>query len=261
MAVRALDRSSGGVVTLDARGVRLRLPRQRLQEPGAGPLPDPLGDLPARARRRPGRPLRRAGAPPRGAAGSPRRRSRRCGPPSWRCGGRKSMVLDDAADENRRSCGSFFVNPIVRAADAARVEARAGDPAMPRWPERGRPGQAVGRLADRARRLPPRRVGRPGRALHPPLARARRPRGRVRPATSCGSPGASGGGRDALRRPPGPEPVFWGFARLEDGLPAGPGVGSPTTLPDGTRLADSRAGSWLLLRRILQGLSSAGSRS
>ena len=29
----------------------------------------------------------------------------------------KSMVLDDATDENRRSCGSFFVNPVVSAAD------------------------------------------------------------------------------------------------------------------------------------------------
>lgn len=47
----------------------------------------------------------------------------------------KSMVLDDPSDPNRRSCGSFFVNPVVAAAEAARVEALAGDPAMPRWPE------------------------------------------------------------------------------------------------------------------------------
>jgi len=47
----------------------------------------------------------------------------------------KSMVLDDPADENRRSCGSFFVNPVVTAATCAEVEARALDPAMPRWPE------------------------------------------------------------------------------------------------------------------------------
>ena len=44
----------------------------------------------------------------------------------------KSMVLDPG-DENRRSCGSFFVNPIVSAALAPQIEARAGD-AMPRWP-------------------------------------------------------------------------------------------------------------------------------
>jgi UDP-N-acetylmuramate dehydrogenase len=47
----------------------------------------------------------------------------------------KSMVLDDAADPNRRSCGSFFLNPIVDPAAAAAAAARAGDPAMPRWPQ------------------------------------------------------------------------------------------------------------------------------
>src|SRR2546426_7950346 len=44
----------------------------------------------------------------------------------------KSMVLDPR-DPNRRSCGSFFTNPIVSAADCARVEALTRDPAMPRW--------------------------------------------------------------------------------------------------------------------------------
>ena len=47
----------------------------------------------------------------------------------------KSMVLDDPADPNRRSCGSFFLNPIVAAAQAAVIVARAADPAMPRWPQ------------------------------------------------------------------------------------------------------------------------------
>jgi UDP-N-acetylmuramate dehydrogenase len=46
----------------------------------------------------------------------------------------KSMVLDPA-DPNRRSCGSFFLNPIVPAAELARIEARVADPAMPRWPQ------------------------------------------------------------------------------------------------------------------------------
>ena len=47
----------------------------------------------------------------------------------------KSMVLDDPGDPNRRSCGSFFLNPIVDAAQAASVTERSGDPAMPRWPQ------------------------------------------------------------------------------------------------------------------------------
>jgi len=44
----------------------------------------------------------------------------------------KSMVLDPA-DPNRRSCGSFFMNPIVTPAHADKVAARAGAAAMPRW--------------------------------------------------------------------------------------------------------------------------------
>lgn len=47
----------------------------------------------------------------------------------------KSMVLDDPHDPNRRSCGSFFTNPIVTPAELARVEGRVKDPAMPRWPQ------------------------------------------------------------------------------------------------------------------------------
>lgn len=46
----------------------------------------------------------------------------------------KSMVIDPG-DENRRSCGSFFTNAIVKAAEADRVAETAGEPAMPRWPE------------------------------------------------------------------------------------------------------------------------------
>jgi UDP-N-acetylmuramate dehydrogenase len=46
----------------------------------------------------------------------------------------KSMVLD-GADPNRRSCGSFFLNPIVTGAELQRIEDRGRfDPAMPRWP-------------------------------------------------------------------------------------------------------------------------------
>ena len=46
----------------------------------------------------------------------------------------KSMVLDPG-DPNRRSCGSFFTNPIVTAADAEQVVRRAGEATMPRWPQ------------------------------------------------------------------------------------------------------------------------------
>ena len=43
----------------------------------------------------------------------------------------KSMVLD-AADPNRRSCGSFFMNPIVHAAHARDIATRIGT-GMPHW--------------------------------------------------------------------------------------------------------------------------------
>jgi UDP-N-acetylmuramate dehydrogenase len=51
----------------------------------------------------------------------------------------KSMLLD-ASDPNGRSCGSFFVNPIVGAAHAAAIVSRAGDQEVPRW------GQPDGRV-------------------------------------------------------------------------------------------------------------------
>jgi UDP-N-acetylmuramate dehydrogenase len=45
------------------------------------------------------------------------------------------MVLD-AADENRRSCGSFFLNPLVTADHLRRLERRGSlDATAPRWPE------------------------------------------------------------------------------------------------------------------------------
>jgi len=45
----------------------------------------------------------------------------------------KSMVLDPH-DDNRRSCGSFFTNPIIAGDAFGGVAARAGDASMPRWP-------------------------------------------------------------------------------------------------------------------------------
>jgi UDP-N-acetylmuramate dehydrogenase len=47
----------------------------------------------------------------------------------------KSMVIDEQPDPNRRSCGSFFLNPILDPPQAEAVAARAGEAAMPRWPQ------------------------------------------------------------------------------------------------------------------------------
>ena len=46
----------------------------------------------------------------------------------------KSMVIE-ADDENRRSCGSFFTNAVVTAAEAERVAGIAGEADVPRWPQ------------------------------------------------------------------------------------------------------------------------------
>jgi UDP-N-acetylmuramate dehydrogenase len=46
----------------------------------------------------------------------------------------KSMVLDPG-DPNARSCGSFFLNPIVTPDALALIDARAAGLSMPRWPQ------------------------------------------------------------------------------------------------------------------------------
>lgn len=45
----------------------------------------------------------------------------------------KSMLYD-TKDENGRSCGSFFVNPVIASEDAARVRERAAGAEIPSWP-------------------------------------------------------------------------------------------------------------------------------
>ena len=67
----------------------------------------------------------------------------------------KKSMLVTAGDPNRRSVGSFFTNPVVEAAEAEAVAARAGDDGatMPRWPAadgRGRVKLSAGWLIERA---------------------------------------------------------------------------------------------------------------
>ncbi|MBI1733618.1 MAG: UDP-N-acetylmuramate dehydrogenase [Candidatus Rokubacteria bacterium] len=62
----------------------------------------------------------------------------------------KSMVIDPG-DPNRRSCGSFFTNPVVPADALPGIEARVGGATMPRWPERdGRVKLSAAWLIERA---------------------------------------------------------------------------------------------------------------
>ena len=116
----------------------------------------------------------------------------------------KSMVIRED-DPNRRSVGSFFTNPIVSAADAAAVAARsgAGDADAP-LAGVGRPGEALGRLADRAGRLREGPATRPGRDLVGPRAGAGPPRGGHHRRAFDAGPRDPRRRPDALRRHPGP---------------------------------------------------------
>ena len=152
-AVRVLERGTWQTRALSPEDVRVRLPGQQLQA-GAGPLRGPGRHLRAAPGRR--RPPCATGSWPRAwpAPAPPRRlpRSPTRAPPCWRCGPKKSMLVT-AGDPNRRSVGSFFTNPIVEAAEAEAVAARAGDDgaSMPRWPAGdGRVKLSAGWLIERA---------------------------------------------------------------------------------------------------------------
>ncbi len=148
-AVRALDRKSDRVVTLDpgACGFAYRDSRFKSGEPGRYVV------LAVTYRLRPG------GKPTVSYADVERalaaRGSRKPGLADVRRSvldirRAKSMVLD-AADPNSRSCGSFFLNPIVDTATFARIERAVDNPGMPRWYERdGRVKLSAAWLIERA---------------------------------------------------------------------------------------------------------------
>jgi UDP-N-acetylmuramate dehydrogenase len=133
VAVRALDREHGAIVTLGADACAFRY-RDSMLKSGA---PDRYAVVSVTYRLAPGgRPRLRYAELERHLAArgiaAPSLADVRDGVVAIRRA--KSMVLDPA-DPNRRSCGSFFLNPVVAPEFAEAVEARAGDPAMPRWPE------------------------------------------------------------------------------------------------------------------------------
>ena len=126
----------------------------------------------------------------------------------------KSMVLDPG-DPNRRSCGSFFVNPVLAAADAARVAALAGDAGMPRWPEPdGRVKLSAAWLIERAGFRRGERAGAVGLSTRHTLAIVCHDGARAGDVA-----GFARRVRDGVAERFGvrlaPEPVFWGPVSLD----------------------------------------------
>jgi UDP-N-acetylmuramate dehydrogenase len=142
----------------------------------------------------------------------------------------KSMVLDEG-DENRRSCGSFFLNPLVSAEEAARVALVAGGSAMPRWADSGgRVKLSAAWLIEQAgfRRGEP--AGPVGLSTRHALAIVAREGATARDVVAFGGVVRAGvEARFGVRLRP--EPVFWGFGAAPDGLPdadrAAPGAVKP----------------------------------
>jgi UDP-N-acetylmuramate dehydrogenase len=133
----------------------------------------------------------------------------------------KSMVLDPA-DPNARSCGSFFLNPVVEATTAAQVADAAGDPAMPSWIEAdGRVKLSAAWLIERAGFQRGQQDGAVGLSTRHSLAVVVHAGARAADVVRFGRRL-----QDAVAGRYGiclvPEPVFWGFGRLTGGLPADP---------------------------------------
>ena len=125
----------------------------------------------------------------------------------------KSMVLDPR-DANRRSCGSFFTNPIIPGAELAAVESRAGNRAMPRWPLPG--GQvklSAAWLIERAGYTRGRADGPVGLSTNHALAIVAHDGARARDVVAFARRVQTAvADRFGVRLTP--EPVFWGVAAL-----------------------------------------------
>ena len=125
----------------------------------------------------------------------------------------KSMVLDDG-DPNRRSCGSFFMNPIVHPAHARSIASRIGA-AMPQWthPD-GRVKLSAAWLIERAGFARGERTGAVGLSTRHTLAIVCHDRARARDVVAFARRI-----RDAVAERFEirlvPEPVLWGGLSLE----------------------------------------------
>jgi UDP-N-acetylmuramate dehydrogenase len=126
----------------------------------------------------------------------------------------KSMVID-AADPNRRSCGSFFMNPIVAPDHAERVAARVNG-AMPRWQQPdGRVKLSAAWLIERAGFTKGESAGPVGLSTRHTLAIVCHDRARARDVVAFARRIRDGvAERFDVRLTP--EPVLWGGLSLEN---------------------------------------------
>jgi UDP-N-acetylmuramate dehydrogenase len=129
----------------------------------------------------------------------------------------KSMVLD-SKDENARSCGSFFVNPIVGADEFRDVEARAAE-RVPHWEQSdGRVKLPAAWLIEHAGFHKGERLGAAGLSSRHALAIVARAGARAGDVVALARQiRARVDDRFGVRL--APEPVFWGFLSLDGGLP------------------------------------------
>jgi UDP-N-acetylmuramate dehydrogenase len=128
----------------------------------------------------------------------------------------KSMVLEDG-DENRRSCGSFFVNPVVTAAEAARIGTLAAPAGgMPQWPEAdGRVKLSAAWLIERAGFARGDRLGAVGLSTRHTLAIVCHAGARAAEVAAFARR-VRGGVAERFGVRLSPEPVFWGPIGLDE---------------------------------------------
>jgi UDP-N-acetylmuramate dehydrogenase len=126
----------------------------------------------------------------------------------------KSMVLD-AGDPNARSCGSFFLNPIVDAGALAAIDARAAGLAMPRWPQpAGRVKLSAAWLIERAGFTRGQAAGPVGLSTRHTLAIVCHDGARARDVAAFARRVRAGvEERFGVRLHP--EPIFWGTVSLD----------------------------------------------
>src|SRR4029077_1293705 len=143
----------------------------------------------------------------------------------------KSMVLDPG-DPNARSCGSFFLNPIVDPGALAAIDARATGLTMTRWPQAdGRVKLSAAWLIERAGFTRGQADGPVGLSTRHTLAIVCHDGARARDVAAFARRVRAGvEQRFGVRLHP--EPIFWGALRLDSpalgiDIAAGRAVRSP----------------------------------